>query len=353
MEKQESIVGKKTIININSNITLIKQALKSYLNADVTEAQSGIREIIHKYIRNSLLVSDINENYAFRGFDKNDDPLCFFRGRIKKGSDKFKRNELFHVPFNERYKISTERYSISGVPCLYVATTSYCVWIELQKPKLENFYCSAFKLPNNFKVLNLCIVPLLLQGQASKIENELLSDPNSSAKSDFLGLLELFPLVIACSYKFEQRNINSDDNRKFKSEYIIPQLLMQVIRSMNIDGVAYYSMNANHNLSFLKGVSLAIIANCDEICEQDKIRYNTKMSSEIQLTEPKLFTHDLLNKVNFEESEYKSYVNKNCREPHKQIDLLVEDMSLVRKNYQDTVFSKFDEYLLRQSFDYI
>jgi hypothetical protein len=35
-------------------------------------------------------------------------------------SDSLTREDLFHIPFEERYKVTTQRYSIPGVPCLYL-----------------------------------------------------------------------------------------------------------------------------------------------------------------------------------------------------------------------------------------
>ena len=45
------------------------------------------------------------------------------------------RKELFHIPFSKNYLIGTERYSMPGHPCLYLASQAELAWYECGKPK--------------------------------------------------------------------------------------------------------------------------------------------------------------------------------------------------------------------------
>lgn len=75
-------------------------------------------------------------------------------------------------------------------------------------------------------MLNLAITQHLINGLAA-FNDEWLKDA--------LSLIELFPLIIATSYKVR------DNNRSFKSEYIISQLVMQCLPLLETEGVAYIS----------------------------------------------------------------------------------------------------------------
>ena len=48
----------------------------------------------------------------------------YFRIRSVNDSNPFllSRKELFHIPFNKNYLVGTERYSMPGHPCLYLAS---------------------------------------------------------------------------------------------------------------------------------------------------------------------------------------------------------------------------------------
>lgn len=74
---------------------------------------------------------------------------------------------MLHIPFNKRELIKTQRFSISGVPCLYLGTTSYVCWLEMNKPRDSEFNVSSYKIPGQLKILNLVGDQMLINGQAS------------------------------------------------------------------------------------------------------------------------------------------------------------------------------------------
>lgn len=142
-----------------------------------------------------------------------------FRTRLGEPSKKFDRKDLFHIPFDLRGRISTQRFSIPGFPCLYLSNSVYLNWEELQQPEFNKMHCCRFENTRELKLLDLTYnfdIPNI-----ENIDNYLI----------------LFPLKAACAVKVF--NINDS----FKSEYIIPQLLMQWINKRNLDGVKYSSTN--------------------------------------------------------------------------------------------------------------
>ena len=128
---------------------------------------------------------------------------------------------MFHVPFDERVKCNTYRYSTLGYPSLYLASSLLTSLKECDYDNPENYYCSCFKSTKQLTFVDLSY---------------------SSIATDFTekySFLVFYPLIVACSQKVREPNM------PFKPEYIITQHLFQVIRLHNnvieIDGITYTS----------------------------------------------------------------------------------------------------------------
>lgn len=331
---------------IKDNIDLIKNCIHQYYNGKLNEAYCCIKKILEAYIDSPYIVASIDENYAFRGMapkkirasiysgeehDKIYKPmleheLYFFRARIN--PEKIDIKDMLHIPFNKRGMVATQRFSIAGLPCIYLSRTSFGTWLELGLPEPDVFQVSAFKIPTNLKMLNLCIHQDTINGASNFINNE-------KEKEGFLSYLEIFPLVIATSYHIQEMN------RKFKSEYIISQIVMQVCNELGIDGVAYLSKRIKDFDAYPQAVNLAIA-----------IPYNRGFSywsraNEVWITEPVTFLDFCeMNITNEGVENFRSYVNEIYKKNYSnQITLGGNEVK-----YTDTKHSAFDEYLLGKEF---
>src|SRR5690606_13295688 len=110
-----------------------------------------------------------------------------YRARI--GSGNFSKTDFLHIPFNKRGLVSTQRFSIAGVPSMYFGLTSYVCWLELDKPADNLFNIAAYELPKVMKVLNLAIPQSMINGYSN----------DDNLVDQFISMIELFPLVIATS----------------------------------------------------------------------------------------------------------------------------------------------------------
>lgn len=222
----------KRIVRITSGIT---KCLEEFLSGDIKSAYDVFDEtfsadVINRHIQRIT----IPLNYICN-FEK---PL--FRVR-KSDSPLTEREEIFHIPFTKRHNVNAQRYSVAGLPCLYLGTSLYVCWQEMNKPDFDKLYLSSFISDDDkSKILNFS--PLMLNSPTSGIlEGDELKKSNWSKASYFI----LWPLILSCSY------IKKNDNASFIQEYIIPNLLMQWISrrvSSPIVGIAYYSTrmpNAN------------------------------------------------------------------------------------------------------------
>jgi hypothetical protein len=154
--------------------------------------------------------------------------------------------DLFHVPFEKRHLVSNQRYSIAGLPCLYLGSSAWVCWEELGRPDLDKVFISQFRIAKKVKVLDFHVTPkdlweafyqrhLFLQNhQAQTLEN-FKNFPTFDA--GFVeSYIRLWPLIAACSVK---RRMGQGS---FFPQYIVPQMLLQWIRQEDeIDGIRYFS----------------------------------------------------------------------------------------------------------------
>lgn len=144
---------------------------------------------------------------------------------------------MFHIPLDKRGLVATQRYSVPGYPCLYLAHTIYGCWEEMGRPDFGTVMVSRFKSKEKFRVLDLRI-------------------PSKEAWSENMkGCMQFFPLVIA---SMMQTQSGKD---AYKPEYTIPQLLTEWVISHNNDkrkrpdhmeimGIVYTSAQKNDDFHY-------------------------------------------------------------------------------------------------------
>lgn len=108
---------------------------------------------------------------------------------------------MYHIPFEERYKVGNERYSVSGLPTLYLSSSVYGSWEESKRADIDFSNVACFKAMKDMYFIDM-VLP---------------EDSKTIREYDKL------PLVIACLLKVAK------PNSKFTPEYIIPQLVMDCI----------------------------------------------------------------------------------------------------------------------------
>jgi hypothetical protein len=146
--------------------------------------------------------------------------------------------DLFHVPFQLRHKVATFRYSIPGLPCLYLGGSAYVCWEECGCPPLNAVHVARFKptAGTTIHVLDFGWRPAqwaaLIRNGAHAIQ---LSRP--SPASDLVTAQAVcWPLIAACSIRTRYQDAH------FKPEYVLPQLVLQwITNETTLDGVRYFT----------------------------------------------------------------------------------------------------------------
>jgi hypothetical protein len=152
----------------------------------------------------------------------------------------FQRQDLFHIPFQLRHKVTRQRYSLPGLPCLYLGGTLYIAWEELGRPNFDSVYYARFKPQDNAEItyLDFGYRPALI---GAMVANYYAKCDVQSDIADFaVAQAVCWPLLAASSIK--QRFANAP----FIAEYTVPQLILQwITNSGKHDGIRYFSVRVD------------------------------------------------------------------------------------------------------------
>nr|WP_320011487.1 hypothetical protein [uncultured Desulfobulbus sp.] len=146
------------------------------------------------------------------------------------------RDEIFHVPFNKRHLIKPQRYSIAGLPCLYLGSSLYVCWQEMGKPNLSELFISRFNSNEYSKEFNVIDFAFSLES-LQLINLDFFIDPSRALLEYSKAYLIFWPIVLSCSFSAQYPGSN------FIVEYIIPNLITQWIGSTSdkLCGITYLS----------------------------------------------------------------------------------------------------------------
>lgn len=245
LEEIVSDADAESIHIVGSYTKSILSAVNSYYSGDLRKAQDIIQELIRECVSYSYVVTNVNECPAYAWSKE----IQFFRARLAEDVMDFPADEMLHIPFNKREKVGSERFSIPGLPCLYLGNSSYACWIEMGCPADHKFNVAPVKLDNTQKVFNLCV------GIRDLFQFEDADESEPDIADDIHNVLRALVMEIATSFIVEQ------EGRQFKSEYIIPQLIMLACKSEGLDGVTYYSKRVSDEMfARVVGINVALFA---------------------------------------------------------------------------------------------
>lgn len=179
----------------------LMEILKNYLCGKVHTSATQMENLLKWKLGNQTLL-----HCAVR----KQKPATLYRGRI---SDVPLDSvaDFYHIPFSKRYLIGNQRYSLSGIPCLYLASSIACVRCELDEPSVSTLSLCAFQQKEELAFFDVSV------GYDEMMEQELPLDT----------FLYTLPLKIACSMKVEDNQTGT-----FKTNYVIPQLISATLYNM-------------------------------------------------------------------------------------------------------------------------
>lgn len=195
-------------------------ATKNDVEGIIKYVSDHLDSLLNRYL-NGNIVDAIWFSYQLLAkipLTKVEEGSIFYRARPNDTGFLYKKGEMFHIPYEYRYKIANQRYSVSGLPCLYLGSSTYLCWEELERPDYQK--CNYCALKN---VKPIWVFDLRIPSRLSSIND-----------------VYRVCLALACSLKTRKEHT-------FKLEYIVPQCLLHAITSqpsLSHDGVGicYYSV---------------------------------------------------------------------------------------------------------------
>lgn len=341
------VYDKKMLEFIKDECKLVLEVIDNLINGNDQCVGKIIENILALFKGDSFFISDLDKSYSFRGIapfidiqsmrhagdyaEMMNRELTFYRVRTKKVGDKENITDIehmLHLPYNLRDKASSMRFSATGLPGLYLGTTTYVCSKECKWNGTDELYASVF-VPNSngkkLKILNLTISQALING----IYDRKL-DCNNIIKSKLQNaMLKIFPLVIATSF-----SVKNDE--KVKYQYLLSQALMREANKNGIDGIAYLSMKGVDEFQYPQGVNLAIPA----IDISEKNIYSEKCTG-FSVSRPIMYSGQTgKRKASYINQIYKKYDSNGVESYTAKLN-----MDGKMEFYGDTVWGKFDDFL--------
>lgn len=332
--------------------------LKSIKNKEIEDFFSDIRTCYINWIdakpEHSLTrLNTLMTTYKMFDFsvylDKN---ITYFKGR--RSVDALSRYDMFHVPFNKRYLISNQRYSLTGQPIVYIGKSVIDVVKELGVTDLTNFKISYIKCNKDLK---------LFDGRNNLFEKITEFNLNSLF-SNYINIYskELFfknILISICS--FTRRNICKDSS--FCEEYVLPQLLSQLLKESKFNGITYTSTKDYSDIDVASKIILGNTEVVDSIYKENialftnydnKAIYDELLFSDIHISNPMSASPniDLSIKDILEMKDKVLYVTKKQEkttfvEQNVQTFLRIfEHMKINKSSFEETSIGKLHIHLL-------
>ncbi|EJV42769.1 hypothetical protein IEK_05604 [Bacillus toyonensis] len=235
----ETVITKKDLRHAKNLCEGIIYSLQEYYKGFPSKASNGFYRVLKNNVSKPNHFNDIK---TLQNFDNE------FLYKMRVGTDHvFTSKEMFHIPLELRGIVSTNRYSIPGLPCIYLGSSPLTCWEELNKPDLNTVQTSVFK-SDDISYIDLSTPPVVFIEKIIKkfydhgtiMKKRFLAD-RLNEPNEVISYLIIWPLMAACSVRVK------NTTNTFKPEYIIPQLLLQFIRYDGFfDGVSYFSTKVDN-----------------------------------------------------------------------------------------------------------
>ena len=226
--------------NTGLSLPLIKQK--------IDDTDKSIRQILSAFLRGNHqdALELTRKMMKSMKMDKLTPGLPMYKCRENSRLFHLSKDEMFHIPFEKRDLVGNQRYSLSGLPCLYLGGSSYICWEELGRKDFNTSNYCGYSLTEDVNVFDM-LLPVAITNQHQ---------------------IRRAVLTLACSLAAKRDSL-------FKPEYILPQCVLHSLihRSFynhTLFCVKYYSSHLlNGDLPrYVNYVFPALSSKCDGYCEE-------------------------------------------------------------------------------------
>jgi hypothetical protein len=250
---------------------LVKEAIHEYLRGLPHQAydrlKNGIESVLDEF--RTRIATKVTHPF----------PKELYRMRLEKEPGHvFKKRELFHIPFQERQRVTRQRYSIPGLPCLYLGGSLFICWEELGRPNFDTIHLARFEVAPQHRI---SVLDFMERPKHMSEGVHLTANANTDAaeRAKFHGRAVVWPLMATAA----SRRKHGDS--PFIAEYIIPQLILQWITDNNdlkLDGIAYSSVRSKMHVYYPAAIANLVFP----VKTIEKEGYCSKLRQKFSLTDP-------------------------------------------------------------------
>lgn len=338
LESLKYILG--IYINYISQLKTQLELSKKVYNSTKDISSQLIRSIEEYLIGNSgesyrIIQQLLRKNITTINFTSYSLTSCKPLIRLRESNDNLlNRKDLFHIPFKERQIVTKKRYSIEGLPCLYLSATSYTAWLELNRPIFNSLWASSFKVNSDLEILDLSFT---LEEIINKYWKGCIN------KEELSYRLELIPIIISTSFRVKYHNVN------FHEEYIVSGNILQwIISNTRFKGIRYLStkLNSYNDLDNLWCASNFVIPPFNANIKEN---YNKFLAKRFYLTNPQncatLIAYSNAGGVTCFEVESMGLTEIIDKVENDNKNIFSSIDRLIYNNYNNTSFYNIDAYI--------
>ncbi|MBS5799103.1 MAG: hypothetical protein KID02_04980 [Clostridiales bacterium] len=273
-----------------------------------------------------------------------------FRGRIDKGI--LTPWDMFHIPFNKRYLIGNQRYSLTGQPLLYLGFSVIDILAELRRDEknTDDLKICTYTLKNSFLVFDLRN-DFYKYFTYNPLE-ELVKDQEVGFDINEEQLKrEFFKLILASCCSFQKKK--EMNTYSFCEEYVLPQILANVIKKTKYRGIIYTStrLEPNDKGNYYNSAYKDNVAIFTQLCRTHI--YDRELFDEFNVSNPidlsnilEVKIHDLqklcdIIKINDIEKNYEMYYTIA-----EEIQQEMSDIKVGKEKYLEHKIGKMHIYLI-------
>lgn len=190
------IVGEKAEISANIGLSLAVTIKK------IDETEKTIRQILAAFLRGNQQDALVKTHKMMQSmkFDILHPGVPMYKCRENSKLFHFSKDEMFHIPYDKRHLIGNQRFSLSGLPCLYLGGSSYICWEELGRKDLNSSNYCGYSLKDDIKMFDF-LLPVEI------------TNPHQ---------IRRIVLILACSLAAKRDSL-------FKPEYILSQCILHTL----------------------------------------------------------------------------------------------------------------------------
>lgn len=181
----------------------------------IDETEKNIHQILAAFLRGNqqdVLVKTHKMMQSMK-FDTLSPGTPMYKCRENNKLFHYPKDEMFHIPYDKRHLVGNQRFSLSGLPCLYLGGSSYICWEELGRKDLNSTNYCGYSLTEDIKMFDFLLpVEITNSHQIRRIV-----------------------LILACSLAAKRDDM-------FKPEYILSQSILHTLINRSFYGHSQFCL---------------------------------------------------------------------------------------------------------------